>query len=380
MNQVSAKELKNVRYTLGDPSASKGIYSQLKAAFPEGKEYQLFAEPVISGDKIIWTTEYNGKPVCITQLGEEEQSIVKSKLSAQITKLIVAAKDFEDQKLIEFLHKCIEIPALKDIYIIQNNGEENVVLTQWGFLNDTPGADKGILDKIINAKRVPMTFKVQYEDGTPAPNAEVHFEYEGKKEIQRSSASASITLDSVKVDSYVKSYELDQDNAINIKGHTCIEYGDYLIIVTEKADMLFRVTGSDGSIQPNQTYNFAWDGGQTQLTSNETGEMILPGIKIGGQVSVTHTSAETSNFICEKGREFYPLTIEVEVKIVAEPEGPTLHNMKFKVVDKKSKPIIEAEVTVEYSGTTKKLMTDSEGFCILEDVEIGTQVKVIAKK
>ncbi len=377
MNQVIAKELKNVRYTLGDPSASKGIYNQLKAAFPQGKEYQLFTEPVISGDKIIWTTEYEGNPVCITQISEEQQSLVKARLSAQITKLIEAAKNFEDQKLIAFLYKCIEIPALKDIFVIQNNGQENVVLTQWGFLNDTPGADKGILDKIINAKRVPMVFKVRFEDGTPAPNAEVSFEYEGKKEIQRSSSDATITLASVKEESYVKSYEIEQAQAINVKGHTCIEYGDYFIVVSEKADMLFKVTGSDGSIQPNQSYTFTWAGGQEELKSNEAGEITLPNIKINAEVSASHATAGISNFICEKGKAFYPLVIEIEV---IEPEVPVQHSMKFKVVDKKNNPITEAEVTVQYNGKTEKLMTDSQGYCLLEDIEIGTQVKVTAKK
>ena len=58
--------------------------------------------------------------------------------------------------------KCIEIPDMNDIYLIKNQGDKNVVLTQWGFISDMPGAEKGLLEKIINTKKIPMVFNVVF--------------------------------------------------------------------------------------------------------------------------------------------------------------------------------------------------------------------------
>ncbi len=381
MQQIAVKEVIDVRYLLGTPTESKGRYNQLKATFPEGKEYQLFSDPLISGEKFIWMTEYEGKILNIMQLSEEDQSLTKNKLSLQIQKLLTAAKKFDDIKLIEFLYKCIEIPTLKDIFIVKGANEDKIVLTQWGFISDKPGAEKGLLDKIINAKRVPMIFKVRYEDQSVAADEEVYFEFEGKKEIFRSNSEGIITLESVKVDSYVKTYQTYKNEIINIKGFTCAEYGDYLITVAQKVNMLFKVKGTNEQLMPNQTFTFKYEENEVQLTSNEKGEITLTKIRLTTEVNAfqkTETKTEnTHNFICEKEKEFYLLIIEVPV-VVVEPEKQ--YNMKFQVLDQKNNPIPDAEVTLTYGGKTVNVLTDNQGFTILNDIKPGTKVKVIAKK
>jgi hypothetical protein len=376
MKQLSNTDLTDIRYIPGSPSEAKGIYNQLKATFLNGKEYRLFSEPLISGEKYIWTTEYEGDVLNIMQLSEEKQSLVKSKLTLEIQKLLNAAKTFDDQKFIAQLYQCIEIPTLKDVFIVKSGETENVVLTRWGFISDKPGAEKGILDKIINAKRVPMAFKVQYPDETIAAGAEVFFEYEGKKEIFTSDTAGSIVLPSVKVDSYVKTYEKYKEEVLNIKGFTCYENGAYLITVSQKSDMIFKVVLSDQSPKAGENFSLSYDNQKTDNVSDSKGEMILKKIRVGTEVGVLHPkSGKQMNFICEVKKDFYLIVLEGDPKV----EDP-LHDMKFQVLEPDGSPSANAEITVKFGTETRTLMTDSEGFAVLKNVKPGTKVNVTAKK
>ena len=96
-----------------------------------------------------------------------------------------------------------------DIYIIKTSTSDQAVITRWGFLADTPGAEKGIINKFVNAIRVPMIFDVRYiENEKPAADEQFIFEFEEKKEIATSDDQGKIILESVKVDSFVKAYQV----------------------------------------------------------------------------------------------------------------------------------------------------------------------------
>ncbi len=376
MKQLSNTDLSNIRYIPGSPSEAKGIYNQLKATFPVGKEYRLFADPIISAERYLWTSEYEGEVLNIMQLSEEKQSLIKNKLSTEIGKLLKAAKAFDDPKLIALLYQCIEIPSLKDVFIVGDGDSENVVLTRWGFISDTPGAEKGILDKIVNAKRVPMSFKVQYPDESIAAGAEVFFEYEGKKEISKSDSLGSITLPSVKVDSYVKTYEKYKEEILNTIGFTCYENGVFIITVTQKADMLFKVELSNRTPKTDENFDLTYENEKIEIRSDAKGEMLLKQVRVGEEVGVFHNqSGKQLNFICEAKKEYYLIVLDEEIK----PEAP-LHDMKFQVLEPDGSASANTEITVKFGNQTRTLITDSEGYAILKDVKPGTKVDVTAKK
>lgn len=383
MNQIVTKELIDVRYALGSSETAKSRYNQIKGTFPEGHEYRIFAEPIIlsEGNKISWVTEYDGAIINYSQLSEEEQSKAKDMLSEQMKRLFKAAKGFEDNSLVDFLYKCIEIPDLNDIYIVRKGVEDKVVITQWGFMKDTPGAEKGLLERIINAKKIPMVFNVVYiDDESPAVGAEVHFENQDKKQIHKSNEQAQITLPEIKVDSFVKAYEMDGEEEVNIHKFTCYEYGKYLIKVTRKVDMKFKVVDSNEKVLSNETFHFKWNEEKETLTTDENGYMILPGIKLETEIKVYQEIEDkeenVNRFICEKDKNEYLIVIQIEEPVVEEPK---VYNMKFKVVDDDGDIVPNAEVTVKFNGQTKTLRTDELGFAVLENVEPGTKVNVKAK-
>jgi hypothetical protein len=204
----------------------------------------------------------------------------------------------------------------------------------------------------------------------------VFFEYEGKKEIFKSDSLGSITLPSVKVDSYVKTYEKYKEEILNTKGFTCYEYGTFIITVTQKADMIFKVITGNQTPKSDEKFSLAFDTEKTDLISDSKGEMILKQMRVGGEIGVFHTkSGKQMNFICEAKKDFYLIVLEEEAK----PDEP-VHDMKFKVLEPDGSPSANAEITVKFGTETQTLMTDSEGFAILKNVKPGTKVDVTAKK
>jgi len=390
MNTIITKELKDVRYALGSAETAKNRYNQIKGTFPDGNEYKIFAEPIIQGNRFTWVTDYKGVIINYNQLTPQDQSKVKDLLTDQIKKLINASKTYSDTSLTEFLMKCIEIPDLKDIFVIRNNNEDKVVLTQWGFMSDIPGAEKGLLEKIINAKKVQMVFNVVYQDDSIAPDSVIHLEYEGKKEIHKSNQNGQIIIEKVKIDTYVKAYEVENNEQINHHSFICYEFGTYKIVLPLKLDMKFKVIDSNKKILVGERFYFSYKNVEETITSDNDGIMILPKVNVMTEVKVyqlkDNIEENVNRFICEKGKEEYLIIIQVpyiEPVVVEKPVVPVVdpknYKMRFKVVDDNNQIVVSAEITVKYNGKTAKLFTDEFGYAELEGVEPGTKVNVEAK-
>lgn len=384
MNLIVTKQIADTRYMLGAAETASGHYKQIKATFPGGDEYKIFAEPIIldGGFKISWMTDYPGTPICYNSLSDEEKALARDLLSEKIKKLLSAVKKFNDNNIVDFMYKCIEIPGMSDVYLVRKNGEDNVVITQWGFVNDTPGAEKGLLYKILNVKKIPMNFSVVYSDSEqPAPFEDIIFEFDGNTISAKSDENGKIVLEKVKENSFVKAFEPDGEQRINMQTFTCYEDGKYKIKVTPKPDMLFIVTNQKQQPLSGFEFIFEYNGSQVNAISNAEGKITLNRIKSGTTVRayqiVNQQQDNVNTFVCNPQTPFYPIVVNIEEVVVKEPET---HNMRFKVTDEKNNIVANAEVTVKYNGKTEVLHTDENGYAVLLNVPPGTQVEVKAKK
>lgn len=387
MAVVDRKQIENVRYLFGSPSTVKSRYNQMKRTF-DGKEYLIFAEPVYVPDtnSILWSTEHKGSIINFQKLSPTDQSITKRLLTSSIQTLLAAASKFETDELTEFIYNCIEIPSMDNVFLVRGNGVDNVVISEWGFVSDVPGMEKGLLAKIINVKRADMVFDVVYEDEEPAPNEKFHFEFEVEQQTHISDANAQITLLEVKVDEEVKAYQKDGEEILKPQSFICYESGKYKLYAIQKVDMNFTVQDQSGQNVPNYSFTFDYKGDTSQLTSDANGKMSLSKIRIGDQVNAYHIENEEHkyqhSFICEKGKDNI-LKIEVEVELPPPPppiEEPEVFDMRFKVIGPKGKPVPNAHVTIQYDGKTVEKVTDDDGYTVLEDMKPDTQVKVKAIK
>jgi len=376
MKVVEQKKIEGVRYLFGSPSTVKSRYNQIKRTFPEGDEYKIFAEAVFVEDtnSIIWSTEFSGSIVNYKKLSPTDQIIANKLLTKSIQNILASAKTFETSELTDFIYNCIEIPSMENVFMVRGDGDDKVLITEWGFVSDTAGMEKGLLAKIINVKRIPMNFSIVYKDSKkPAPNIKFSFDYEEQSVEKYSDLNGNIELQDVKVDEKVKAYQKDGEQVIFEQEFICYEDGKYEIEVEQTIDMPFEVINEKDKPLSNITFTFDYSGIQKNLTSDADGNITLPEIKVGTEVAVYQTvndeKANIHNFICENEKEY--------ILRVITPEEP-VYNMRFKVVDPNGDIVPNAKVKIKYDKKSTELFTDENGFAILEDVEPNTQVKVVA--
>ncbi len=376
MKVVEQKKIENVRYLFGSPSTVKSRYNQIKRTFPEGNEYKIFAEPVFVEDtnSIIWSTEFSGNIVIYNKLSPTDQIIANKLLTKSIQNILASAKTFETTELTDFIYNCIEIPSMENVFLVRGDGDDKVVITEWGFVSDTPGMEKGLLAKIINVKRIPMSFSVVYNDTKePAVNIKFFFDFEEHTEEKISDANGKIELQDVKIDEEVKAYQKEGQNRINEQSFVCYEGGQYKLEVDRTIDMPFKVINEKEEPVAGISFTFEHNGEQKTLTSDSEGKITLPAIKSGEEVSAFQQNGEKKenihNFICEKDKQY--------ILRVSSPEEPK-YDMKFKVVDPKGNEVPNAKVKIKYNDKTVELITDEHGYTLLKDMKPNTRVKVVA--
>lgn len=379
MSVVTQNKVENVRYLFGSPSTVKSRYNQIKRTFPEGKEYLIFSEPVFveNTNSIIWSTEHKGTIINYGKLSQTDQTIAQKLLTKSIQIILSAAKQFETSELTDFIYNCIEIPSMDSVFLVRNQNQDNVVITQWGFVSDAAGMEKGLLAKIINITRADMNFNVIYQDKEePAPNEKFFFEYEGQTQTHISDDKGNITLKDVRIDEEVKTYQKEGENQQNQQSFVCYEAGKYTLKAIRKVDMNFTVLDPEDKTVSGQTFIFEHAGQQIKLTSNEQGKIQLPNVEINTEViAYQQKEKEKENehkFICEKDKDYI-----LRLKPTEEEPEP-IHNMKFKIIDHKGNPVENAKVKIKYNNKTVEKITDAQGYTILEDMTPQTEVKVVA--
>lgn len=385
MNIIATKIISDIRYLMGSTITAPNMYRQIKATFPQSDVYKIFAEPIIleDGVKIAWASPYEGSAVNYQHLSDEDKSLAQDILSGEIGKLINEIKKFDNNEVIDFIYKCIEIPDLNDIYIVNSPEGRHAVITQWGFVNDTPGAEKGLLTKFINIRKIPMKFSVVYNDDlTAAPFEDIVFDIDKKLFSAKSDENGVIVLEKIKENAFVKAFEAAEKDKSVPQTFTCYENGNYTIKVTPKGDMNVLVTDQNSVPQSGVEFLFEHDGITEKAVSNADGRIVISRLKnstavAAYQPSETGAKNNLNNFIYNRSTPEYKIVIQVETLQVEEPKT---HNMRFKVIDEKNNVIKDAEVIVKYNGITKTLRTDSEGYAELQDVPLGTVVEASAKK
>ena len=392
MNIVSTKEISDIRYLLGSSVTAPNMYRQIRATFPDSNVYMIFAEPIVleDGRKIAWSSSYPGGAVCYSRLSDEDKSEAQDILSRDMNALVNAVKKFNDNSIVEFMNNCMEIPTLDDVYLVGAGPDRHAVITEWGFVPDTPGAEKGLLIKFLNIRKIPMKFNVVYNDDlTPAPFEDVLFEVDGKPMSAKSDAEGVITLEKIKENAFVKAWDAQDNEKKTLQTYNCYPDGKYTIKVIPKGDMKVQVVDQDGNIQSNVTFLFTYNEQTIQAVSNADGLITIERLKNGTKVEAfqngeTGTRENLNTFIFDRKTPLYKIVLPV-IKVAEPtppppPPPPQTHNMRFKVVDEKNNIVKSAEITVKYNGKTETLWTDAEGYAELKDVPLGTVVEAKAKK
>ena len=202
--------------------ASENIkrYNQLKKLFEIDKEYQVFAEPIPSGEqKIAWHTEFKGDAIPFADLSENQQEKAKKRLKYQVNRLykailkIVKHSNKNTKELYDLLDSCIEIPDYNDIYVIQNpNGQQNFCIIRWGFTSDDFKAQSGLIEKLIPLKVATINIKAIKPDKSIAPSETIFLEHNGQIKEMLTDKMGMLHLEDFPLMAEFVAFQKDKEN------------------------------------------------------------------------------------------------------------------------------------------------------------------------
>ena len=90
----------------------------------------FFAEPYIAGDIILWRTPLKGKIVAYKNLSKQEQDNTILQFEKLLNELINKLQ--QNNKLNHKNENYFIIPSQSDIYVIENDLNKTIIITQWG--------------------------------------------------------------------------------------------------------------------------------------------------------------------------------------------------------------------------------------------------------
>ncbi len=389
MKTIEKKSTSSIRFIVGAVNDYDIRYRNLQKFLKKGNLYTLFAQPLVSGKQILWQTPLKGKITKYSNLSLDKQNIADRILEEQAGQIIgTISNKMKTSKIKQYL----SIPTKSDIYLVQTDLEDKVVITQWGCVADD--ADKMPVTIIKDENfPVPVLFIVKYKNGEMATNEDLFIVFNKMANKENSGTEAKIDFGKVVKRTPIQVYQIVEKKKQFFHDFIVDSRIEYFIELPPLQTMHFMVQDTNGDTKSDYSFTFEYAGKKLTQISNENGFIDIEGIKVTTSVKAYHEKSEKKlyphSFICEEDRDVYILLIPAPIVkepppiIIDEPEPyiepkskPKPKELKIKLVTRrfffqKNKPIANQEIEFKHKEKEYKLTTDDEGYCtlIIDEIE-----------
>lgn len=391
MNIIAKKETTRVRLLIGTMNDYSLRYKQLKKSL-KGEKHLLFAEPLKSGNFIVWRTPLHGKIENYKNLSSEKQETIDQLLAQQANE---AKQSIKDPKLAKTISEYLIFPTKNDIYAIDTPQGTKVILTFWGCeLDNAEGSRVEI--KIDEKYPVPVVFLVKYTNGEIATGEKVFIEFNNIEKDQTADNHGKIDFGEVMTQTPLKAYQYVENQKRFVHNFTCDGRSEYIIEIPPLQTMKFKVEYSNGEIVTQTPIHFEYMGKNEEHITNMQGEIEIADVKAFSKVIAflqdEKQRKHQHEFICEENQDYYKITLPAPEPEIEPPmpepdiEHPEPRKIKVKIIDHKKRPVTDCDVEFNFKGDIKTIAPDENGYCELEyeniqegDI-IDTTIKVKKKK
>jgi hypothetical protein len=180
MKQVSTSSLGDIKTVFDNPDTNVYHYNELKTKFNENDFGVELAEPRIrqANNLIVWRSKAESTLLPLTDLSSEEQkevaAIIQNAFSTFKSKTSEAVTD-------KFHAGIMEIPNLSSVLVGRKGDGYEIVITEWGFVNDTLERKTGILSQIFPTPKVSILAVLKKSSGQLIESEKVQLRYEGTR-------------------------------------------------------------------------------------------------------------------------------------------------------------------------------------------------------
>ena len=372
---ITTSDISTIRPVFSQ-GASENIkrYNQLKKFFEQGKEYQVFAEPIpAGGQKIAWHTDFEGTIIPFAKLSTSEQESAKGRLKFQVNKLyqtvieIIKSSGNNVNELFELLDSCIEIPNYTDIYVIQSStGVKNFCIIRWGFTSDDFQAQTGLIEKLVPIKVNTIPIKAVFSNDKIAANQKISIEYLSSKFSSLTDYEGKIHLEDIPFFTKITAFQINPNTSekVNEHNYVCDEREEFIFrIGVPNQDITFNIVDNYGNPIKNTAIFFEYQGNKVKKYTDDFGNIVLQEIPIGTDINCIQNENFQKKFVCEDGVKQYRMMGET-------PKS----NMLFKVVDENNFPISDICISLRFAGNELEKISDKNGNFQLDNISINENV------
>ena len=361
-------------------------YTNLKSTFTPDGLYRIFAEPAESQREVSWYTDWEvDESQPILTLGQLETMDpgrameVRERVASIMDLFFNRIKAFEHnpshyQRLRQVLQDSFEIPQAQDnVWLLTDtSGQERLVLTQWGHLEDTFNPERGIINRWPRHRLRDVSLQLRYRHSQATAGGAVLYlskaieSGEGVR-ILADEVGRGI-LSGVLPGSEWEYYQVnEQGEAIN-QGVLVIDERDVYEIELDQWGRLFCVVERGGVALSGEVLAVEVGGLRQEVETDADGHFELPhSVRAGSKVQLYQSGVLVKEFDYDPTHPL--MRVELAATLLAKPVVVVL-------LERSGKPVANGLVQIVVSGQAREYRLNSEGETKLEQVGAGQEVVV----
>lgn len=174
ISQIHISKLSEIKSVFNSPSDNEQYYKILKNSNLNINNNIELAQPSIrqSNSSIIWKTTFAGQFKNFNHISLEKQQEVGVYLEKFYSNFTEKTKQFKNIPN-DFSEKIIQIPSLDSIFVNDDTGQ--VVIVNWGFLEDTYNRKEGVINKLFPTPNKSILVKIVDQFNNPLVGAKLDF-------------------------------------------------------------------------------------------------------------------------------------------------------------------------------------------------------------
>jgi len=271
----------------------------------------------------------------------------------------------------------IEITGLEKGTIIRCHIIENET-------NSFEFEEDGKLAIAFNIINEDMHFVVARQNGDAANNLEIHFEYEEKKLVGQTDDTGQFVLENIPINTQVKVFQFFKEQEVNVEMFLCErDKAQYFYVADqlfEKATMKLKLVDKNNHPISNSDLRFKLDNKEFETVTDKKAYVYIENIKVGTTVECKQLmfgkSLSWHKFIFDNKKDEYIVQGEKQTPYGSNSEDYSAQtNMKIRLVNSKSEPIVNAIITLHYADKERNKYTNANGEIQIDDAPIGEKLK-----
>ena len=364
-------------------------YTNLKSTFTPDGLYRIFAEPAESQREVSWYTDWEvDESQPILTLGQLETMDpgrameVRERVASMMDLFFKRIKAFEHnpphyQRLRQVLQDSFEIPQAQDnVWLLTDtSGQERLVLTQWGHLEDTFNPERGIINRWPRHRLRDVSLQLRYRHSQqPAAHAVLYLADSTKAagqvptSVQTNSTGSGLLL-GVLPGSAWSYYQVNEHGERINSGSLVMDERESYEIELEQWGKLQCLVEHQGVARAGETFVMEVDGHRHELVSDSHGLMELPQVKGGGRVRVYQDRGGAKINV----HEFIFEPADPLVRLGMARDGETVAVV---LLNQQGKAVSNGLVRLVIGDQSMDRVLDGEGSTVLEGLGAGQSVRL----